>query len=36
MTHRSYRAEFEKKSVGLNIYLTAGGKYEQFMIEERL
>jgi D-alanyl-D-alanine carboxypeptidase len=34
MTHRSYRAEFEKKTLNLNIYVTADGKYEQFMVEE--
>jgi CubicO group peptidase (beta-lactamase class C family) len=32
MTHRSYRAEFEKKSVTLNIYVLSDGKYEQFLI----
>jgi len=36
MTHRSYRAEFEKKSVLLNIYLTAAGKFEQFMVMDTL
>jgi D-alanyl-D-alanine carboxypeptidase len=34
MTHRSYRAAFEKKTVRLNIYLMPDGKYEQFMVEE--
>jgi D-alanyl-D-alanine carboxypeptidase len=34
MTHRSYAAEFEKKTLRLNIYVTADGKFEQFMIEE--
>lgn len=34
MTHRSYRAEFEKKTFSLNIYVTAEGKFEQFMVEE--
>jgi D-alanyl-D-alanine carboxypeptidase len=33
MIHRAYRAEFEKKTLGLNIYVD-GGKYEQFMLEE--
>jgi CubicO group peptidase (beta-lactamase class C family) len=33
MTHRSYRAEFEKKTVTLNIYLLADGRFEQFMAE---
>jgi D-alanyl-D-alanine carboxypeptidase len=36
MTHRSYRAQFEKKSVLLNIYLMPDGKYEQFLMEEAL
>jgi CubicO group peptidase (beta-lactamase class C family) len=36
MTHRSYRAQFEKKTVLLNIYVMPGGKYEQFMVEETL
>jgi D-alanyl-D-alanine carboxypeptidase len=35
MTHRSYRAEFEKKAAGLNIYVMPGGKYEQFMVMEQ-
>lgn len=34
MTHRGYRAEFEKKNLRLNVYVTADGKYEQFMVEE--
>ena len=36
MTHRSYRAEFEKKTLLLNIYLMPDGKYEQFMVEDQL
>ncbi len=36
MTHRSYRAEFEKKSLLLNIYVTADGKFEQFLVEDTL
>ena len=36
MTHRSYRAQFEKKTVLLNIYVMPDGKYEQFMVEETL
>jgi CubicO group peptidase (beta-lactamase class C family) len=35
MTHLSYRARFEKKTVGLNIYRTPDGKYEQFMVMEQ-
>lgn len=34
MTHRSYRAVYEKKTYNLNIYLMPDGKYEQFMVEE--
>jgi hypothetical protein len=33
MTHRSYKAEFERKTVTLNIYLLPNGKYEQFLVE---
>ena len=33
MTHRTYRAEFAKKTVTLNIYLLPDGKFEQFMVE---
>lgn len=36
MTHRSYRAQFEKKTVLLNIYVMPDGKYEQFMVEETM
>ena len=36
MTHRSYRAEFQKKTLALNIYLMPDGKYEQFMVEEQV
>ncbi len=36
MTHLSYRAKFEKKTVGLNIYRMPDGKYEQFMVMEQL
>jgi D-alanyl-D-alanine carboxypeptidase len=35
MTHRSYRAEFAKKTLRLNIYLLPDGKYEQFLVEEQ-
>ncbi len=34
MTHRAYRAEFEKKTLSLNVYVTAAGKYEQFLAGE--
>ncbi len=36
MTHLGYRAQFEKKTVVLNIYRTPGGKFEQFLVEEQL
>jgi len=32
MTHRSYRAEYQKKTVLLNIYVMPDGKYEQFLV----
>ncbi len=34
MTHRAYRAVYEKKTMSLNIYVMPDGKYEQFMVEE--
>ncbi len=34
MRHLSYRAQFAKKSVSLNIYKTNDGKYEQFLVVE--
>ncbi|MGI8958599.1 MAG: serine hydrolase domain-containing protein [Bryobacteraceae bacterium] len=36
MTHLSYRAQFEKKAVILNIYRTSDEKFEQFLVEEQL
>ena len=36
MTFRSYRAVFENKTVGLSVYLTPDGKFEQFMVLELL
>ncbi len=33
MTLRTYRAEFEKRTLTLNIDLLPGGKFEQFMVE---
>ena len=36
MTHLGYDAQFEKKKVSLNIYLSADGKFEQFLVEEQL
>ena len=35
MTHRTYRAQFEGKTVLLNIYVMPGGKYEQFLVVEQ-
>ena len=32
MTHRSYRAEFARQTVQLNIYLLPDGRYEQFLV----
>ncbi|HTM50472.1 MAG TPA: serine hydrolase domain-containing protein [Bryobacteraceae bacterium] len=36
MIHRTYRAEYEKKTVLVNIYVTPEGKYEQFMVMNQL
>jgi hypothetical protein len=36
MTHRTYRAQFERQTLTLNIYVTAAGKYEQFLVTEQL
>ena len=36
MTYRSYRAEFTKKMVGVSVYITPDGKFEQFMVLETL
>jgi D-alanyl-D-alanine carboxypeptidase len=33
MIHLSYRAQYEKQAVLLNIYKTHGGKFEQFLVE---
>ena len=32
MIHRSYRAEYEKKTVSLNVYVMPDGKYEQLLV----
>ncbi|HKD04298.1 MAG TPA: serine hydrolase domain-containing protein [Bryobacteraceae bacterium] len=32
MTHRSYVAEFAKRTVQLNVYILPDGKYEQFLV----
>jgi hypothetical protein len=32
MTHRTYRAEYEKKTVSLNVYVMPDGKYEQLLV----
>jgi len=34
MIHRSYRAQFEKKTTRLNIYVMPNGKYEQLMVTD--
>jgi D-alanyl-D-alanine carboxypeptidase len=36
MAHRRYRAQYEKKTLSLNIYVMPDGKYEQFLVEETL
>jgi CubicO group peptidase (beta-lactamase class C family) len=36
MIHRRYRAEFDKKTLFLNIYLLPDGKYEQFLVEDQV
>lgn len=36
MTHRSYKAQFRKKTVLLNIYVMPDGKYEQFLVMDQL
>jgi CubicO group peptidase (beta-lactamase class C family) len=36
MTHRTYEAQFEKKSLILNIYVTPQGKFEQFLAEDHI
>lgn len=36
MTHRRYRAQYEKKTLTLNIYVMPDGKYEQFLVEQTL
>jgi D-alanyl-D-alanine carboxypeptidase len=36
MTYRGYRAQFAKKTVGLSVYITPDGKFEQFMVVESL
>jgi CubicO group peptidase (beta-lactamase class C family) len=36
MTHRTYRAQFRKQTLTLNIYVTPAGKYEQFLVTEQI
>jgi D-alanyl-D-alanine carboxypeptidase len=36
MMHRIYRAQFDTKTVRLNIYVMPDGKYEQFLVEEQI
>lgn len=35
MTFRLYRVQFEKKSLGVTVYLTPDGHYEQFLVVEQ-
>jgi D-alanyl-D-alanine carboxypeptidase len=35
MTFRAYKAEFEKKTLGVTVYLTPDGHYEQFLVLEQ-
>jgi CubicO group peptidase (beta-lactamase class C family) len=34
MTYRSYRAQFEKKTLNVSVYMTSAGKYEQLLLTE--
>jgi len=36
MIHRSYRAQFARKTLLLNIYVLTDGKFEQFMVEDQM
>ncbi len=36
MTHRAYDAQFEKKTVILNIYVMPGGRFEQFLVVDHI
>jgi D-alanyl-D-alanine carboxypeptidase len=36
MTHRTFRAAYDKKTVVLNIYIMPNGKYEQFLVEDQI
>jgi len=36
MTYRGYRAQFAQKTVGVSVYVTRDGKFEQFMVLESL
>jgi hypothetical protein len=36
MIHRTYRAQFEKKTVLLNNYVRHDGKIEQFLVMEQI
>ncbi len=35
MTHRTYRAQFEKRTVNLNVYVMPDGKLEQFLVMQQ-
>jgi CubicO group peptidase (beta-lactamase class C family) len=34
MTHRSYRAQFKKRTLNVSVYVTSAGKYEQLLLTE--
>jgi CubicO group peptidase (beta-lactamase class C family) len=34
MTYRSYRAQFEKETLNVSVYITSAGKYEQLLLTE--
>jgi CubicO group peptidase (beta-lactamase class C family) len=34
MTYRTYKAQFEKKTLNVSVYVTSAGKYEQFLLTE--
>ena len=36
MTHRTYDAQFEKKTLILNIYVTPAGRFEQLLAEDHI
>ncbi len=36
MTHRTYKADFDKQTVSLNVYIMPDGKVEQFLVEQNV